>query len=421
MLMDIGSRRAQAQDDIAKLKATKNTDVLYKAQSMGKRIYTIEKLQRILENLLTGDEHASRSLHSRQPSHETNLVKLLQNERLNGPSDRDPRAALTDLHYFRGPYIYVYDMNEKTRPIMVREYAKVADKTEGEWPQFKTAPQGRCPFVGDDVKSRRVVEKKPAAAEKSAVDRAKSQVEAAAVPAKQVTGKRPREEYADPLGETKNAHNRLTGIRPTELFNAPKNLKPRDWEFGTPSQKFFTGRAGNGRMLAGEPVASGLQPSNVTSAIRSQVVSSNANMPGGKAGTSREVQNLQRKVLAKANPTSQDPSSRRLGTGHSIDGPSSRLASFAKPSGRVLESVEEAPAGERRAVQAKAQMQALPQKSKKDMKPGYCENCQDKFDDFDDVSNPSRTLVMLGANPYPAHCFTQASEVCRVSRQLGRA
>jgi len=391
MLMDIGNRRVQAQDDIVKLKATKNTDVLYKAQSMGKRIYTIEKLQRILDNLLSGDEQASRSLHTRQPSHETNLVKLLQNERLNGPSDRDPRAATADLHYFRGPYIYVYDMNEKTRPIMVREYAKVADKIDGEWPQFKTVSQGRCPFVGEETKAKKAAEKKQAAAaavEKSTLDKEKSQKAALTAPTKKVTGKRSREESADPLAETKNTQNKLTSVRPTEVFNPPGDLKPKDWEFGSQNQKFFTGRAGNPRMLAGEPVASGLQPSNVTSAIRSQVISSNAIGPGAKAGTSREVQNLQRKVLSKVNPTSQsqDLSSRRIGTGHSIDGPSSRLASFAKPSGRVLEVVEEVATSERKTVPSKAQSQPPAQKSKKDMKPGYCENCQDKFEDFDDVS-----------------------------------
>ena len=27
-----------------------------------------------------------------------------------------------------------------------------------------------------------------------------------------------------------------------------------------------------------------------------------------------------------------------------------------------------------------------PKQKKRDMKPGYCENCMDKFDDFDEVS-----------------------------------
>lgn len=401
MLLEMGNRRSHIQDDIVRPKSARNNDVLYKARDMGKRIYSVEKLHRILENLMERDDYGQKLLGSREQSHEHNLAKLLRKERLNGPSDRDPRAVTRELNYFRGPYIYVYDMDEKTKPIIVREYPKVADKADGEWPQFKTVSQGRCPFVeesaADAKMMKRAMEKKAAkeAASRAAATDRESNAKPVADPAVRATGKRSREEYADPLAESKNGSNGVVmSVRPTDVFNPPKDLNTKSIDFTT--QKFFTSRLGTGRVLAGEPVASGVQPSNMTSAIRSQMISSNANAPGAKAGTSKEVHNLQKTVLQKAAPVvpSGLAPSRPVAAVQAInaDGQSSRSTSAAK-TGRVVESVEE---GEGRARRAPSAVAPPPQKSKKDMKPGYCENCQDKFDDFDDVSLASYGLGTVG-------------------------
>ncbi|KAI5297550.1 hypothetical protein KEM56_004738, partial [Ascosphaera pollenicola] len=53
----------------------------------------------------------------------------------------------------------------------------------------------------------------------------------------------------------------------------------------------------HGLSNAREPAASGVQPSNITSAIRSQMISSTAAGTGAKAATSKEVHELKRKVL----------------------------------------------------------------------------------------------------------------------------
>lgn len=142
-------------------------------------------------------------------------------------------------------------------------------------------------------------------------------------------------------------------------------------------QNAFTGRAGTGRLFAGEPVASGVQPSNITSAIRSQMVSSTSGVNGAKAGTSKEVHGLQRKVLQKAAPASHDVSSRRLAE-VSMDVASSRSTTMGRHTSRPADVQEEEQKTERKTQQSL--------KSKRDLKPGYCENCQDKFRDFDEVS-----------------------------------
>src|SRR5690606_18105008 len=111
--------------------------------------------------------------------------------------------------------------------------------------------------------------------------------------------------------------------------------------------------------------------------------SSNANAPGAKAGTSKEVHNLQKTVLQKAVPSVPGglAPSKPVSSVQAInaDGQLTRSTSASKATGRAMERIDE---GEDKARNHARRTQ----KSKKDMKPGYCENCQDKFDDFDDVS-----------------------------------
>lgn len=365
------SRSQHLDDPTKRTKGARNNDVLYKAREMGKKIWSLDKFQNMLSVLLegeTGSTYSSRSTSTRghySNSREPNLLQLLHHERLNGPSDRDPTAVHRELCYFKGPHIYIWDMDEKHKPVMVREYPKVANKADGEWPQFRSVGNGRCPFVEDhDVPEkdhRRQQEKARAVKREESVPILRPpQIP---VP-KPVTGKRT-------LTEMEDAQNRARAVTPTELFN-PKAImsKPADIR-----QNAFTGRAGTGRLFAGEPVASGVQPSNITSAIRSQMVSSTSGVNGAKAGTSKEVHGLQRKVLQKAAPASHDVSSRRLAE-VSMDVASSRSTTMGRHTSRPADVQEEEQKTERKTQQ--------PLKSKRDLKPGYCENCQDKFRDFDE-------------------------------------
>ncbi|EGY20431.1 DBF zinc finger domain-containing protein [Verticillium dahliae VdLs.17] len=374
-LFDTGTKRTHAQlqdDSLRRPKPMRNNDILHKARDMGKKIWPLEKFQRMLEILLQPDPHAAvaiahagkddagrHGLGGKKAAEEPNLSQLLQRERLNGPSDRDPTVASRELIQFRGPYIYVYDMDEKQKPIMVREYPR-ASKYEGEWPQFRTVTDGRCPFVEevdpvDRAARKSRAEEKERAARRVIEARPSLQPPEAQAP-KAVIGKRT-------LAEMQNGQEqvRATSVNPADVFKAPKTIESKPSDFG------FVSRAPAGRFLAGEPVASGVQPSNVTSAIRSQMISSATGTGAAKAGTSKEIHGLQRKVLQRGTSYSQDPSSRRPDL--SVDVASSRSGSTA----------------ELRQTRASTKAQsALPQKSKRDLKPGYCENCQDKFKDFDE-------------------------------------
>lgn len=382
------SSRSQQLDGTTKLgKGPRNNDVLCKAKEMGKKIWPLDKFQMILnvllesemaDNALASKTLASRSQHGSKSAQEPNLLKLLHAERVNGPSDRDPSAVNRELVYFKGPHIYVWDMDEKQKPMMARDYPKVANKADGEWPQFRSVGNGRCPFVEEievhekDRRREREAEKARAAKRQQAVP-ALNPPEAA-VP-KPVTGKRS-------LSQMEDGHNKLRGVTPTDVFNPAKAALSKQAEL---RQNAFTSRAEGGRLFAGEPVASGMQPSNITSAIRSQMISSTSGIGGAKAGTSKEIHGLQRKVLQKNPPGSRDLSSRRF-TEVSADVASSR-STTAPPLSRQTSKAALAQDEDSQQTAAnrerKAQTQSL--KSKKDLKPGYCENCQDKFRDFDEV------------------------------------
>lgn len=393
---NVPARPQNVNDPTKPVKGPRNNDVLYKARDMGKKIWPLDKFQTMVSVLLetetqtTGSRTASRTQGHSKAGQENSLHQLLQHERINGPSDRDASATSRELAYFKGPHIYVFDMEERHKPIMVREYARVANKQDGDWPQFRSVGNGRCPFVEEDPQEReyrkqrelrelrhqREQEKARAAAALAATadkEAAPASSKANMSAPRTVTGKRS-------LSEMEDGHNRNRVPSASALNPAKAALSKQA------PQNAFTSRAQSGRVFHGEPVASGVQPSNVTSAIRSQMISSQAGISAIKTGTSKELHGLQRKVLEKTAPASHETSSRR--PVDSCEGASNR-STLARATSRAPQSQDAGSTKTADGTDKRAQGQQL--KSKKDMKPGYCENCQDKFRDFDEVSIGTRT------------------------------
>lgn len=356
----------------------RTTDILVRAQDMNKKIWHWTKLQRVFEVMFEHDPQLD--AHGPKAADQTNLAQLLNKERTNGPSDRDPTVATKELVYFKGNYIYVYDVEEKQKPMMIREYAKVADKKDGDWPQFRASSNGRCPFVEDDepTERRRLAEKQAREKERREKMPAPELKPPTAPATKSVAGKRS-------LSEMETGNSRAATGRVPEIFDLAKAANPPTLDFGR--QNAFTSRARSARLFAGEPVASGIQPSNVTSAIRSQMISSATGVLGAKAGTSRELHGLQRQVLQKSNatstnPTSQDLSSRRLAD-MSLDASHYQRSASLGLTSRKLTQLDEVRSKEHKRTMSVPSAASKPKK--RDLKPGYCENCNDKFDDFEEV------------------------------------
>ncbi|KAL2012321.1 hypothetical protein VTN00DRAFT_5039 [Thermoascus crustaceus] len=390
-----------------------NMDVLHRARQMGMKIWALEKLQRMIATINDGDVAAHHGHYTRSHNAgvgggrgrgEADLSQVLRNELLNGPSDRDPSASMKELVMFKGPFIYVHDMDEKTRPVMVREYPKVARRQDGAWPQFRSAPLGKCPFI-DEPPSKKDIDRERArlqAKEKKTVakPRPNTQNEAKNVdPPEQTTEKRALQDVDGGLNQRANQEEAMSAPKQTEQTDPQKVLpvwpvSPRkSSESFAPPTLSRTGPFHLGR----EPAASGVQPSNITSAIRSQMISSTAAAPGAKAGVSKEVHELKRKVLEKSNggvSAGAMPSSHRTteaaGTLKAAKAPSTR-SNKTKAQDKLANINEEDTtqseddgANKQREASRKAAAQKKSKERKREPKPGYCENCRDKFDDFEE-------------------------------------
>ncbi|KAF4632870.1 hypothetical protein G7Y89_g5263 [Cudoniella acicularis] len=390
----------------------RNADVLHRARELNMKIWALEKLQRMMTTMFDtetgyqaghGHNTRSNSVHGMAtiPRTTADLSQLLRNERINGPSDRDPTVATKEVSIFKGPFIYVHDIDEKQKPIMVREYAKVAHKEDGDWPQFRSVANGKCPFVEEVDYSRREAEKekellrlqKQQEKEKSMVPRTRAAAageNARMQPPKQVNSKRV-------FAVTDEGPNRNVTVstKQNNPFAPSKGSASYRTDYEASSrgnQNAFVSRAGVGRLFGGEPVASGLQQSNATSAIRSQMISSTAAQPGAKAGTSKEVHGLQRKVLEK---NSGGPGSYGLASSHRMtdlhavvrEDMGGRVSQRKEKLELIEEDINPSETEENaRKVEAARKAKAVQQRKleKRDPKPGYCENCQDKFEDFEE-------------------------------------
>jgi regulatory subunit for Cdc7p protein kinase len=409
-------------------------DILVRGKEMGIKIYSVEKLQRLIDSILVGSENQTISTRSatftRHPRGD--LGEVLRNEKHGGASEKE--APFASLVTFKGPFIYVHDMEEKYRPTMVREYPKPTTREDGEWPQFRSAGVGKCPFLVDQnfEQEQRRVQKRAAQHEQQRqlqqrreqqIPRTRSHVTVAAPPdpatrdgrrkplaAVQVTPN-PPEDIVKEEGESKSLSSnveRQPSFPPMPRRNEIEFVRPLKLE------------------VIREPAASGIQRSNLTSAIQSQMISSTA-ATGVKAGTSKEVhQQLKRQVLERTHTASLSvgsiPSSHRmtdlagaLKTAR-VPGPQRAAKSKAQEKlGGIQEEVD--PHEDDIAAERTANASRKKKDVRRDPKPGYCENCRDKYDDFDEV-RVSVQGVRHGTNGFAARRVTQAPEVCYDSVEL---
>ena len=394
-----------------------NIDFLLKAKEMGIKLWQLEKLSRVVNSMfeVPNETQAQPSKTARlrginatvRGEREPDLSRMLRNEQLNGPSDRDPTVALSEVIPFKGFFISIRDIDERTRPIMLRDYPKPATQEEGEWPQFRSARHGRCPFI-DDLTRQEIEAENRARAEEQALAKAENRTaprtRAATTREDAVAHAAMAASRKGPLQEIKNTPNvfvppttRMSKM-PTQDFCRPpiKTQSP---------QKIAKDAIHNAgpRLYGGEPAASGLHRSNITSAIRSQMISSTAAAPGTKAGTSKEVHELKRKVLEKnVRPPLNSIQTRQRSIDPAGTARAEQTIPLARQSRRKVQETlihideestqseggDDAPLAEDSQRKEKQLEKGVKEKEPKgkDAKEGYCENCRKKYDSFDDVS-----------------------------------
>ncbi|KIW96194.1 uncharacterized protein Z519_03262 [Cladophialophora bantiana CBS 173.52] len=398
-------------------------DILVRGKEMGMKIYSIDKLQRVLNSVL--DDGGNHGHHTRASAHTTrhqheDLGEVLRNEKLGVASERE--LPFMSLVAFKGPFIYVHDMDEKYRPTLVREYPKVAKRADGEWPQFRSASVGKCPFV-EDPAMKKDIEQEQKRAQRLAlqqeqqrqqqqrreqnIPRTRSHVAVTAAGLDSPRHVSPRKALqvvnnsanasVDLDREKKDLKSHAAAMERQPSF--PPMPKRDEIEFVQPPQ-LHIGR---------EPAASGIQRSNITSAIQSQMISSTA-ATGVKAGTSKEVHHqLQRQVLERTHTGSLSvgsiPSSHRMnelvGALKTARGPAPQRAAKSKAQEKLGGIQEETDSHVDDIVAERAVHTSRKKKTiRRDPKPGYCENCRDKYEDFDEhiVSRKHRKFAMTQSN-----------------------
>lgn len=95
----------------------------------------------------------TKNLMYRNPSYydysKKDLATLLNKEKRLGPADRFARTET--IHYFEGPYVFIYDMEQRYRPILKAEYGGDPDEVKGgrEWSMIVPSVNGHSLFADD--------------------------------------------------------------------------------------------------------------------------------------------------------------------------------------------------------------------------------------------------------------------------------
>ena len=397
---------------ISRKETSANMDILVRARQMGIKIWTVDKFQRVLISLL-GNQSLSSSNRAQQGANQAprlqqeDLSQVLRKEKSAANWERELMSMFQIRVTFKGLFIYVHDMDERTRPTMVREYAKVSKLTEGEWPQFRSTAIGKCPFLEEPATRREIEQEKLREKELQEQEmlaaKQKTMIQDISAPQQQSMQPPCRRSPRKPLQDVVNGAPVCLPMpeRATNMAKIPMKLERQPSYPPTLVAPGSSLRHMHFFQSGGEPAASGIVRSNLTSAIQSQMISSTAANAGAKAGTSKEVHGLGRRVLERGHTGSLSigsiPSSHRMNdlAGVLKDARAPPPQRVAKTRAQEkLGGIQEEPTVQIDAAQSQQSARSIKkrkQTGKRDSKPGYCENCRDKYDDFEDVSHIKRS------------------------------
>lgn len=262
------------------------------------------------------------------------LPSLLRDEQLYGTRERDPFVPRADTHYFdpKSCFILVEDSTGEHRPIAAREYTRPRRSEDPEWPVLWGGIEGRGAFYHHRGKIRYESRLPPPA------PRAEQQANVAGV-------------SRAPIGPNGHALAAARAVAP-----AAPDLR-----------RSLSLQAVNRARQADSSAATGKQ-SYIAASGNSQIITS-TNLTSARSGAVRAVAG---------------------GSGALVDKRVAQLSNrtVSSMAGSKLKGSEVlAPGKLKRSVSVDAGLNArAPPPREEPKKPGYCENCRLKYDDFKDVS-----------------------------------
>ncbi|PYH93983.1 zf-DBF-domain-containing protein [Aspergillus ellipticus CBS 707.79] len=345
----LGSASMSLKDCIRRQQ--KEVDVLLKAREMRLAIWTTARLRQIITNL-------GESIHAGGDKN-SNISQSLdddEEEDLSRPSAHSlPKTPIP----FKGYFIYVHDRTEKTRPVMIREYSRVTNaQDDGSWPQ----PTDPIPGDGSPFFKRRLTNARY---------------------------RQPRREQYKPPHQQQQPSQR-------ESVNRRSDHRPP-----IPCARAL--------FNSYEPAASGIQPSNITSAIHSQSVSSTAAAPGTKAAVSKAVHLL-------SHPTPYRNSGRKTENEIRENRPGTTSHTTPRLNGPE-NGAEEEPRKTETLKRRASTTNDRGEMNHRVPKSGYCENCSDRYDSFDQhITTPKHRRFATN----PANWADLDALLVRLQRPLKR-
>lgn len=341
---------------------------------MGIKVWGIDKVDRVLTELLENNSPV-RNAPTKGPS----LPHLLRAEALSGvTTERDPDVERADYNYFppKSYYCLVEDASGEHRTIIAKEYEKPRLRGEApEWPILHGGVEGRPAFTSRDQTVPPLPKGKSHPAAPKHKLAATTQTNPLLAPPSFKAGHG---------GAGTNGGTGAAGLRRSASLNSFSKSLSLNKRFASVAAADFLKRQNAVAAAAGDPKADAQQESGaldeyIAASGNSQPLTSNmASMTSG-APLSANGQPTQAGVMLDARLAHLNKRQifiNQVGL-HRATTSSQGLLQVPKPvPGKLV----------RRSSAAGLQNQN-PARPDEPSKPGYCENCRMRYDDFREVSN----------------------------------
>lgn len=347
------------------------------------------ELDNILSRLVPSASNLSKAKTSqRSPP----LTQLLQHERLHGTtSERDPREKRHDFEYFaKGSYfLLVEDIWGELAPIAIMEYSGHGRPVEKDkaptYPVLYMDPRARSPFVKYDEREARKLEKVEANEKFKAMERKKHRAKIKELLKRQHAEMRKREKSLRRCASMGDLGKRAATHTDFKDFGS----EAPDGGAGLCDVK-----AQNEQDACHQQVASGFGPSTTGPATGHSYIAASGNSVAITSTTTTSF--AQTLGNARLPPNLREQLARQVIT-------SRRGAAAGK------ENINPFEARLRKAKSTTTMRLPTREESKK---PGYCEACRVKFEDFAEVCAVISFLELVVLPDTSAHPWLTTSKVC---------
>ncbi|KAG6864876.1 hypothetical protein C0991_006643 [Blastosporella zonata] len=361
-----------------KLKNRVSKDVECSATAIGSttlahKTWNTAKLESVLQRLVDPPSPSTSTRPSATKKQAPSLERLLKYEQRNGTTERDPTQKRHDFKYFsRGSrFVLIEDIRQELATIAAHEYPipKVREGVaQTPWPVLHCHPQSRGPFIPFDEKEKRRWEKLQKAEREQKAE------------GKEYTSRIQQAEIMKRKAEA-NLHAKRTGdLRRSASMN---NLHRRATFPHTPNDDHLVEPDGDDENMD-SAIVSGFLVSGTAGYMAASGNSVGITSTTGTTSTAGYI------------PRSQLPSGLSTRMKHIVT--SRKFPSAAADKENKAPSMgPPSVIPERQQLLRKSRSTntlKLP-KREEGSKPGYCESCRMKFDDFKDVTTPLLLYVSL--------------------------